>query len=136
MNSGIVPGLARSGRAEHVEVFNAKPLQVSFVLPQSADGFVAFHKTNIANRSLRFHDFRLTVVAGATFAGSVYLRGFSFPDFRRRTPGPPPFSSMNSTPVAPPQANGKLAEAGRWGEAAQPRYAGITQRVIALSSVR
>jgi hypothetical protein len=29
----------------------------------------------------------------------LYLRGFSFADFRRRTPGPPPFSSMNSTPA-------------------------------------
>src|SRR5258707_4503178 len=32
--------------------------------------------------------------------GRFYLRGFSFPGFRRRTPGPPPFSSMNSTPAA------------------------------------
>jgi hypothetical protein len=39
-------------------MFNAKPLQVGFVLLQSAYGFVAFHKTNIANQSLRFHDFR------------------------------------------------------------------------------
>ena len=39
-------------------MFNAKPLQVSFVLLQSADGFA-----NIANPSLRFHDFHLTVVA-------------------------------------------------------------------------
>ena len=29
-----------------------------------------------------------------------YLRGFSVPDFRSLTPGPPPFSSMNSTPAA------------------------------------
>jgi hypothetical protein len=29
-----------------------------------------------------------------------YFRGFSFADLRRRTPGPPPFSSMNSTPAA------------------------------------
>jgi hypothetical protein len=28
-----------------------------------------------------------------------YLRGLSFRDFARRTPGPPPFSSMNSTPA-------------------------------------
>jgi hypothetical protein len=33
------------------------------VLLQSAYGFVAFHNTNIANWSLRCHDFRLTVVA-------------------------------------------------------------------------
>ena len=39
------------------------------------------------------------VKSGASFVGSVYLRGFSFPDFRSRTPGPPPFSSMNSTPA-------------------------------------
>jgi mRNA interferase MazF len=57
---GIVLGLAARGRAEHVEMFNAKPLQLGFVLLQSAYGFVAFHKANIANRSLRFHDFRLT----------------------------------------------------------------------------
>src|SRR6478672_8460902 len=40
---------------------------------------------------------RLIVVAqvsDATFSGSVYLRGVSFPDFRSLTPGPPPFSSM------------------------------------------
>jgi hypothetical protein len=41
-------------------MFNAKPLQVGFVLLQSAYGFVAFHKANIANPRLRFHDFRLT----------------------------------------------------------------------------
>jgi hypothetical protein len=29
-----------------------------------------------------------------------YFRDLSFGDFRRRTPGPPPFSSMNSTPAA------------------------------------
>jgi hypothetical protein len=29
-------------------MFNAKPLQVGFVLLQSACGFVAFHKANIA----------------------------------------------------------------------------------------
>jgi hypothetical protein len=29
-------------------------------------------------------------------AGSIHFRDFSF---RRRTPGPPPFSSMNSTPA-------------------------------------
>jgi hypothetical protein len=29
--------------------------------------------------------------SAATFAGSAYLRGFSFTNFRRRTPGPPPF---------------------------------------------
>jgi hypothetical protein len=28
-----------------------------------------------------------------------YLRPFPFVDFFRRTPGPPPFSSMNSTPA-------------------------------------
>jgi hypothetical protein len=41
-------------------MFNAKPLQVGFVLLQSACGFVAFHKANIATRSLRFRDFLLT----------------------------------------------------------------------------
>ena len=58
MIEAIVLGLAARGRAEHVEMFNAKPLQVGFVLLQSAYGFVAFHKTNKANQSLRFHDFR------------------------------------------------------------------------------
>jgi hypothetical protein len=28
-----------------------------------------------------------------------YFMGFCFTDFRRRTPGPPPFSSMNSPPA-------------------------------------
>jgi hypothetical protein len=31
---------------------------------------------------------------------SFNFRDFSFRGFRRRTPGPPPFSSMNSTPAA------------------------------------
>ena len=59
VNVGIVVGLTTRGRAEHVEMFNAKPLQVGFVLLQSAFGFVAFHKANIATRSLRFRDFLL-----------------------------------------------------------------------------
>ena len=50
---GIVLGLAACGRAEHVEMFNAKPLQVGFVLLQSAYGFVSFHKANIASWGLR-----------------------------------------------------------------------------------
>jgi len=29
----------------------------------------------------------------------IHFRDFSFADFRTRTPGPPPFSSMNSTPA-------------------------------------
>jgi len=33
------------------------------------------------------------------WVGSIYFRDFSFADFRRRTPAPPPFSSMNSMPV-------------------------------------
>ena len=33
------------------------------MLLQSAYGFVAFHNTKIANWSLRFHDFRLTVLS-------------------------------------------------------------------------
>ena len=40
-------------------------------------------------------------------AGSVYLRGFSFPAFRSRTPGPPPFSSMKVG--APPRLIRALA---------------------------
>jgi hypothetical protein len=40
------------------------------------------------------------VKSGASFVGSAYLRGFSLPGFCSRTPGPPPFSSMNSTPAA------------------------------------
>ena len=31
---------------------------------------------------------------------AVHLRPFPFAGFRNRTPGPPPFSSMNSTPAA------------------------------------
>jgi hypothetical protein len=45
---GIVLGLATRGRAEHVEMFNAKPLQVGFVVPQSADGFVALRISTAA----------------------------------------------------------------------------------------
>ena len=33
-------------------------------------------------------------------AGSIHFRDFSFVEVRSRTPGPPPFSSMNSTPAA------------------------------------
>jgi toxin ParE1/3/4 len=32
--------------------------------------------------------------------GSVHFFDFSFSGFRSRTPGPPPFSSMNSTPTS------------------------------------
>jgi hypothetical protein len=39
-------------------MFNAKPLQVGFVLLQSYYGFVSLHKICVANWSLRFHDFR------------------------------------------------------------------------------
>jgi hypothetical protein len=39
-------------------MFNAKPLQVGFVLLQSAYGFVSHHKISVASWSPRFHDFR------------------------------------------------------------------------------
>src|SRR6202022_162785 len=44
VNVGTVLGLATRHRAEHVQVFYAKPLQIGFVLLQSAYGFVACHK--------------------------------------------------------------------------------------------
>src|SRR5947209_175582 len=44
VNIGIVVGLTTRGRAEHIEMFNAKPLQVGFVLLQSACGFVSVLK--------------------------------------------------------------------------------------------
>jgi hypothetical protein len=31
----------------------------------------------------------------SNIVGSLYLCGLSFPDFRSRTPGPPPFSSIS-----------------------------------------
>jgi hypothetical protein len=39
-------------------MFDAKPLQIGFVLLQSADGFIAFHGNIIANPSGCFHVFR------------------------------------------------------------------------------
>ena len=44
-------------------------------------------------------DWKMHIESGLACCSFSYLRGFSFPDFRRRTPGPPPFSSMNSTPA-------------------------------------
>jgi hypothetical protein len=41
-------------------MFDAKPLQVGFVLLQSADGFIAFHGNMIANSSGCFPVIRLS----------------------------------------------------------------------------
>jgi hypothetical protein len=38
-------------------MFDAKPLQIGFVLLQSPHGFIAFHNNMIANPSGRFHVF-------------------------------------------------------------------------------
>jgi hypothetical protein len=40
-------------------MFDAEPVQIGFVLLQSADDFVSFHRVNVANCGLRFHDFSL-----------------------------------------------------------------------------
>ncbi len=40
------------------------------------------------------------VVTDHIRAHKPYLSFLTLGDFRRRTPGPPPFSSMNSTPAA------------------------------------
>src|SRR6266478_2321163 len=62
-----------------------------------------------------YHD--AILVAGdveyrATDAGSVHFRDFSFACFRRRTPAPPPFSSMNTTPSRMKISLIKLSVAG------------------------
>jgi hypothetical protein len=41
---GIFPGLAARRRPEHVQMFDARPFEVGFVLPQAAYGFVTFYK--------------------------------------------------------------------------------------------
>jgi len=40
-------------------MFDAKPLQIGFVLPQSADGFISFHRQIVANPNGWFYGFRL-----------------------------------------------------------------------------
>jgi hypothetical protein len=55
---GTVVRLATRRRAEHVKMFDAKPLQIGFVLLQSPHGFIAFHNNMIANPGGRFHVFR------------------------------------------------------------------------------
>jgi hypothetical protein len=39
-------------------MFDAKPLQTGFVLPQPANGFIAFHGNIVANPGDGFHVFR------------------------------------------------------------------------------
>ena len=43
------------------------------MLLQSAYGFVAFHKTNTTNWSLRFHDFRFTVVSAKFLPWRIFV---------------------------------------------------------------
>jgi transposase len=54
---------------------------------------------NVSERALRPSVVYRKVTNGFR-SGPNHLRGFSRNDLRRRTPGPPPFSSMNSTPAA------------------------------------
>jgi hypothetical protein len=44
---GIFVGFVTRHRAEHVEMFDAKPLEVLGTFAETAYGFVTLHKTNI-----------------------------------------------------------------------------------------
>jgi len=53
----IVISLTARRRAEHVKMFDAKPLQIGFVLLQPANGFIALHGNIVANPGGNFHVF-------------------------------------------------------------------------------
>ena len=57
VNVGTILGLAARHRAEHVHVFDAKLLQIGFVLLQSAYGFVACHKFTLSKSGICFDFF-------------------------------------------------------------------------------
>ena len=71
VNVGIVRGLPAHRGAEQVQMFDAEPFQLGFVLLQSAYGFVAFHRPSIANLGGCFHFFRFRHVPSRYDAGQT-----------------------------------------------------------------
>ena len=71
VNVGTVLGLATRHRAEHVRVLYSRPLQIGFVLLQSAYGFLACHKFTVANSG----------ISPLSFSSSSSVKGASAPPF-------------------------------------------------------
>jgi hypothetical protein len=60
----------------------------SSCIQNKSDGYVIDIACDIAIVELGY-DWKMHVESGLAFSSFSYLRGFSFPDFRKRTPGPP-----------------------------------------------